>query len=98
MYKDLESIVNAEAEIGQRAGEAIIEIAENQIAENKPPEAREALERLMKGGEPRENAIRYIASVLSIEVYNIIIQKKPFDNERYIDNLNALPTLPEELQ
>ena len=51
----------------------------------------------MKSGESRENAIRYIASVLSIEIFGALKHQEPYDNERYIKNLKALPKLPDEL-
>ena len=53
MKKDKEQIVQADTEGGQLAGEAIIEVVENQVADNNPPETKEALERLIKNGETR---------------------------------------------
>ncbi|MDH5784123.1 MAG: hypothetical protein OEZ16_00775 [Chromatiales bacterium] len=89
-----EQIVNARTESGQLAGEAIVEVIENQINENNPAETRETLERLMKLGESRENAIRYIASVLSVEIFDMLKNKETFNLERYVNNLKALPKLP----
>jgi hypothetical protein len=89
-----EKIVNAETEDGQRAGEAIIEVVENQLRDNQPPETKETLERLISMGETRENAMRYIASVLSVELFEVLKSKKPYDEKRYIKNLKALPKLP----
>jgi len=61
----LKNIVQADTEEGQRAGESIIEVIENQISDNNPPETSITLKRLMNLGETRENALRYIASALS---------------------------------
>lgn len=97
MKKKKEKIVQADSEDGQKAGEAIVEVVENQLADNNPPETKQTLERLMKSGESRENAIRYIASVLSIEIFGALKHQEPYDNERYIKNLKALPKLPNEL-
>jgi len=91
-----DKIVNAETEGGQRAGEAIIEAVENQLAENDPPETKKTLDRLMTTGESRENAMRYIASALSIEIFEAFKNNNPYDEERYIKNLKALPELPYE--
>jgi len=96
MKKKKETLVNADSENGQIAGEAIIEVVENQLAENNPPETKVTLERLMKAGESRENAIRYIACALSVEIYGALKNKEPYNNERYINNLKALPELPWE--
>ena len=89
-----EPIVQANTEDGQLAGEAIVEAVENQIRENNPPEVKQALKRLMGLGESRENAIRFIASTLSVEIYETMKHLTPFDEARYIKNLNALPKLP----
>ena len=96
MKKKKETLVNADSEDGQIAGEAIIEVVENQLAENNTPETKVTLERLMKAGESRENAIRYIACALSVEIYGALKNKEPYNNERYINNLKALPELPWE--
>lgn len=89
-------IVDAETEEGQRAGEAIIEAVENQLADNNPPETRQTLERLMASGESRENALRYIASALSVEIFEALKNSTPYNEERYIKNLKGLPELPYE--
>ena len=91
-----EKIVNAATEDGQIAGEAIVEAVENQLADNNPPETRQALERLIKTGESRENAIRYIACALSVEMRNVLKNEEPYNHERYTNYLKALPTLPWE--
>ena len=96
MKKKKEAIIRADSEDGQIAGEAIVEVVENQLAENNPPETKHTLERLMKAGETRENAIRYIACALSVEIYGALKNKEPYNNERYINNLKALPELPWE--
>jgi len=96
MKKKKEAIVQADNEDGQIAGEAIVEAVENQIADNNPPETKQALVRLMKVGESRENAIRYIACALSVEIFEALKHKEPYNNERYLNNLKALPELPDE--
>jgi len=89
-----ESLVRADTEDGQIAGEALVEAVENQIRDGAPPETKATLERLIKLGESRENAIRYIACVLSVEIYEILEKGSPYDEHRYIQNLRALPELP----
>ena len=88
------NIVNASTQDDQRAGEVVIEIVENQIRDNGPLETRITLERLMALGESRENAMRYIASVLSVEIYEILKGETPYNQERYLTNLKNLPELP----
>jgi len=96
MKRKPEQIVNADTKVGQLAGEAIVETVENQLRDNTLPEAKQALDRLIKLGETRENAIRYIASVLSVEIFETLSSGTTYNNERYIRNLNALPKLPDE--
>ena len=89
-------IVNADSEEGQRAGEAVIEAVENQLAENNPPETKETLDRLMSEGQSKENAMRHIATALVIEIFGAIKNKEQYNEERYIKNLKALPEEPKE--
>jgi len=89
-----EPIVQADKEDGQLAGEVIVEAVENQIRENNPPEVKRTLKRLMGMGESRENAMRYIAGMLSVEIYEVMKYQTSFDEARYIKNLKNLPKLP----
>jgi len=95
MKKKKENIVRAETEEGQIVGEAIIEVIENQLVDNTPPETRQTLKRLMKLGESRENAMRYISCALSVEIFGALKDHEEYNNERYVNNLSALPKLPE---
>lgn len=69
---------------------------ENQLADNDPPETKQTLERLIKLGESRENAIRHIACALSVEIFRTLKYQEPYNNGRYINNLKNLPRTPEE--
>jgi hypothetical protein len=94
MKKRNRNIVQADSPDGQLAGEALIETVENQIRDNNPPEVRATLDRLMAMGESRENAMRYIGSVFSVEIYEILEHQAPYDEKRYVANLRNLPELP----
>ena len=94
MRKRKRNIVQADTAEGQLAGEAIIETIENQIRDNDPPETRITLNRLMSLGEPRNNAMRYIASVFSMELFEIIQNNGQYNEERYLMNLKNLPEMP----
>ncbi|GMR06685.1 MAG: hypothetical protein BMS9Abin25_1302 [Gammaproteobacteria bacterium] len=96
MKKEKDQIVHADTEEGQRVGEGIVEAIENQIKEKNPLETTLTLERLMGNGESRENAMRYIASAFTIELFEIMKSNKPYNEERYINNLKALPRLPDD--
>ncbi|RKZ62734.1 MAG: hypothetical protein DRQ44_10725 [Gammaproteobacteria bacterium] len=89
-----QKIVNADSDEGQLVGEGIVEAVENQLKDNDPPEVKNTLKRLMKIGESRENAMRFIASVLSVEIFGVIKNNQPFNEKRYVNNLKQLPKLP----
>ena len=48
----------------------------------------------MAAGEPRDNALRYIACALSVEFFEILHHDGLYEEARYVQNLQALPTLP----
>ena len=94
MKRKKRNIVQADTPDGQRAGEAMVEVVENQIRDNDPPETRITLDKLMTLGESRENAMRHIACALSVEVFEALKNKTPYNEERYLKNLKNLPELP----
>ena len=96
MKKSQQGIVQADTPEGQLAGEGMIEAIENQIRDNDPPETRFTLHRLMSLGESRNNAMRYIGAVLAQEMYEVLTNKRPYNEDRYLDNLKKLPELPND--
>ena len=80
----------------QMDGEAVVEIVENQIAENNPPRVKETLMRLMLQGIERDEALQYIACALCVELADVLNNNKPFNEERYNKNLDLLPDMPWE--
>lgn len=83
-----------EDEIPEMTREGVLEAVETQIRENDPPEAGETLQRLMKEGQSRDEAIRLIACVLMDEMFHIMEQQRDFDRARYVSGLSRLPRLP----
>jgi len=73
-----------------------IEIVDNQLRDNDPPETRQTLERLVSQGISEEDAKIYIAQAVCVEVYHTLKHKKPFNQERYVKNLERLPEEPTE--
>ena len=72
-----------------------LEVVENQLKDNQPPETRITLERLMKEGFKERVAKELIATCVATEMYEVIASNMPFDERRYVENLNRLPELPE---
>ena len=79
-----------------RAKMAILEAVEDQLASNEPPKVRETLNRLMSQGIERDEALKYIACALSIEIFGVLKHSEPFDPKRYDSNLDNLPDMPWE--
>lgn len=78
------------------AREQILSIVENQLRENNPPETKATLDRLMKSGYDKGDAKLLIGQCVAVEIFNIFKKKIPFDNARYVKNLNNLPKDPTE--
>lgn len=76
--------------------EQILEIIKNQIKENDPPETKTTYDRLRKQGFDDFQTMQMIEQCLAIELFNVLKFGKPYNNERYIKNLLALPKEPLE--
>jgi len=68
----------------------IREVIENQLEQGYPVETRETLERLIKAGYTREQAVDKIAAVAVNEIHDILKSLQPFDLERYVGRLSEL--------
>ena len=72
----------------------IFQIIENQIRDNNPPQTKQTYQRLLKMGYSEMDAKKYIGQCVAIELFNIMKHKQPFDQKRYVENLNKLPEQP----
>ena len=75
---------------------ALMEVVDNQIRDNDPPETKQTLNRLMREGISKEDARIYIGQAVCVEIWDIMSNNKEFDRERYLRNLKNLPNEPEE--
>ena len=73
---------------------ALFEAIENQLRANDPPETRHTLDRLLNAGHSRKEAMKLIACALLNEMNDVLKSQTPYDNARYVANLNRLPELP----
>src|SRR2546430_9140572 len=60
----------------------ILEVVENQIRADDPPETREAYQRLLAAGHSRARALEMIGSALTEEIWQMLHEKKLFDRNR----------------
>ena len=75
---------------------AFMEVVDNQIASNDPPETRQTLDRLTSQGISKQDARIYIGQAVCVEVWDIMKNKKEFNRERFVRNLKNLPEEPKE--
>ncbi|HDP98305.1 MAG TPA: DUF1841 family protein [bacterium] len=76
------------------AKQAILEVVENQLKQNDPPETRETLNRLIQEGYSAPEAKEFIATVLVAHMFDMLKNNRPYDNSKYIKDLANLPKLP----
>ena len=77
-----------------KAGIAILEVVENQLATNEPPKVKETFDRLISLGISKQEARKYIACALSVEVFGVIKNQEEYNPHRYEQNLDKLPEMP----
>ena len=75
---------------------AILEVVNNQIKNNDPPETKQTFNRLLNEGLSKNEAKRLIGCVVSSEIFDILKKKEKFNQTRFVKALNKLPTLPWE--
>jgi hypothetical protein len=73
---------------------AILEVVDNQLRDGTPPETRDTLDRLMKEGFSRERALELIACAVSTEIFDVLKSGRPYQADRYVAALRALPRMP----
>jgi len=73
---------------------AILEVVENQLQANDPPETRQAYDRLISEGYSEVEAKKLIGCVVSSEIFDVLKKQEPFNPERFAQALNELPKLP----
>ncbi len=81
-------------EYNPRLRKAIFQIVRNQLRANDPPETKQTLDRLIADGHSKDGAMELIACVIANEIFELTSRGEPYDNDRYVNSLHALPTLP----
>lgn len=81
-------------EINEIMRDQIFEILENQIKSNTPPETKTTYNRLRKEGFDDFETKQLIGQCISVEIFEVLKSGEPYNNKRYIKNLNKLPNKP----
>ena len=80
-----------EGENGKKAQELLLEIVNNQIRDNDPPETVLTLQRLIKEGFSEVDSKKLIAAIVAKEIFGMTKHRGEYDQERYINALHSLP-------
>ena len=83
-------------ETNPRAGRLIIQGVKEQIANGDPLEVGQTYDRLIADGHAEEEVYKMLACVLSTEIFEVMKQRRVFDQQLYVKRLHELPKLPWE--
>ncbi len=75
---------------------AILEVVDNQLQTNDPPETRQTFDRLISEKYSEEEAKELIGCVVTSEIFDVLKKKEPFNPERFAKALSELPKLPQD--
>jgi peroxiredoxin family protein len=81
--------------VNKRLNKTILEIVENQISQLDPPATKETFDRLVREGHDQDEALRLIGCVVTSEIFDILKNMEPYDEDRYVTALRRLPDLGE---
>ena len=74
----------------EKLKQTFLQVVNNQLRENNPPEANQTLIRLMQAGHSEQEATEMIVSLIVSDVYNILKNGQEFDLPSYIAALKQL--------
>jgi hypothetical protein len=80
-----------EGEGGKNAQKLLLEVVDNQILDNDPPETGLTLQRLLKEGFTKDEEKKLLAAVVAKEIFGVLKDKEAYNQKRYISALNSLP-------
>jgi hypothetical protein len=75
-------------------GATVMEVVENQIRNNDPPETQQTFKQLLAAGHSEKEAKRLIACVVSAEIFDVLKHREPFNRDRFMTALGKLPAIP----
>ncbi len=75
---------------------AVLEVVDNQLRDNDPPETRKTYERLLAQGISQSEAKRLLGCAVVGEIFDMMKKHLPFNLARFTATLDHLPEWPEE--
>jgi len=95
MMQGFTATVTAMKKASDRLRKAFLEVVDNQIRQMNPPATKETLDRLVREGHDPDEARHLIGAVVASEIFDILKNMEPYDEDRYVRALRRLPNLPE---
>ena len=77
----------------QKLNSTILQVVDNQLRAEKPPETKQTYDRLIREGHPESEAKRLIGCVVASEIFDVLKNQEMFNLERFIAALNKLPEI-----
>lgn len=68
----------------------ILEVVDNQLKANDPPETKQAYEKLVAAGYSKNEAKEKIGAIVLTEIYDILKENQPYDKESYVAALEEM--------
>lgn len=76
-------------------GLLVEQIVEKQINRNEPPETADTYQRLINDSFTDVEARRLISTAVNVELFKLMDYGEAFNHQRFLDNLQSLPDLPD---
>jgi hypothetical protein len=80
--------------INEGLRDEIFKVIKNQMKSNNPPETKLTYNRLLGLGYDEFQAKQLIGQCIIVEMFDAVKLQKPFNESRYIKNLQQLPKEP----
>ena len=90
-YLILQVDYTCEMRVNTELHNEILEVVNNQLKSNDPKETRITFKRLTGEGYSAIDAKKLIAQCVLFEMYTVLKEEKPFNEERFNRNLKQLP-------
>jgi hypothetical protein len=83
------------ADFNEHLQAAILDAVESKIGNNNLPETHQTYKRLLREGRSERDAKVLIASVVAVEIFEVINRRKPSNHMRFVQARGRLPEPPE---
>ena len=78
---------------GRRLKKLMLEVVDNQMRSEDPPETKETYERLRSEGFSARRAKELLGAVVASEIFDVMKEGREFDRSSFVAALRELPNL-----